>query len=261
MTDRSNLTWNPDTYTRFRGLRLRPAMDLVAQVPEIPEGDIVDLGCGNGAVAAVLAAQFPGRRLIGVDKSPEMLREAAQTAIYDRLMQADVRHWSPEEAPALIFSNAALHWIDDHNHLMPRLIGLLRAKGALAVQMPRQFDAPSHRLLRDVAAHLFPDIFDFSQEVAPVSAAFEYAARLSRFGEVTAWETEYVQAMPADPVAHPVRRFTESTAMLPVSSRLDPDQLALFLQAYDAALYAAYPLLPDGGVLFPFKRCFFVVKT
>lgn len=254
--------WNPGTYSRFRGLRLRPALDLMAQLPEVmPEGDVVDLGCGNGAVAGPLATRFPGRRLIGVDKSPDMLREAAQTAIYDWLMQADIALWMPDEAPALIFSNAALHWVNDHSTLMPRLVEQLRPRGCLAVQMPRQFDAPSHRLLRDVAEHLFPDMFDFSDFTAPVSPALDYASNLGHFGDVMAWETDYIQALPPDPVAHPVRRFTESTAMLPISERLNAEQLRLFLNAYDAALFAAYPLLENGGVLFPFKRSFFIVKT
>lgn len=68
--------WNPGAYARFRGLRLRPALDLLAQVPELPPGDVVDLGCGDGAVAEALRARFPDRRLVGVDASPAMLRVA-----------------------------------------------------------------------------------------------------------------------------------------------------------------------------------------
>ncbi len=70
--------WNPGTYARFRGFRLRPALDLLAQVGDIPEGPVIDLGCGNGAVCAVLAARF-GPRILGVDSSPAMLAEAKAT--------------------------------------------------------------------------------------------------------------------------------------------------------------------------------------
>ena len=47
----------------------------------------------------------------------------------------------------LIYSNAALHWLDDHAALMPRLMGLLKPGGVLAVQMPRNYAAPAHKAL------------------------------------------------------------------------------------------------------------------
>ena len=141
--------WNPEAYARFRGLRLRPALDLLAQVGDLPPGDIIDLGCGDGAAAAALAGRFPGRRLVGVDASPAMLERASG---YDAKVEADIAGWRPETPPALIFSNAVLHWLPDHAALMPRLARFLAPGGVLAVQMPRQQGAPSHRFLRDIAA-------------------------------------------------------------------------------------------------------------
>ena len=79
--------WSPGTYARFRGLRLRPAMDLLAQVGDLPDGPVVDLGCGDGAVGSALRQAFPGRRLIGVDSSPAML---AQARGYDALVETDI---------------------------------------------------------------------------------------------------------------------------------------------------------------------------
>ena len=73
--------WDPGTYARFRDLRLRPALDLMAQIGAVPEGPVVDLGCGDGAVAAALAARFPGHPLIGVDSSRAMLADAGATHV------------------------------------------------------------------------------------------------------------------------------------------------------------------------------------
>ena len=67
--------WNPERYARFGGLRLRPALDLLAQVGHVPDGAVIDLGCGNGAVGGALAARFEGRALVGVDSSPAMLAD------------------------------------------------------------------------------------------------------------------------------------------------------------------------------------------
>lgn len=250
--------WEPDRYGAFRDLRLRPALDLLAQVPGLPPGEVVDLGCGDGAVADALATRFPGRGLVGVDNSPAMLGKAAERLRYDRLIEADIAGWQPLVPPALIFSNAALNWVPDHAELMPRLAAMLRPGGMLAVQMPRQYAAPSHRLLQEVAAQLFPGRYPAA---APhVLEAAAYARLLLPLGEVRAWETGYVQML--DPVAqgHPVRAFTQSTAMRPFVQRMAPEEAEAFLAAYDAALDQAYPALPDGRVLFPFTRVFFVLE-
>lgn len=251
--------WSPVSYARYSDLRLRPALDLLAMVPEtLPEGDVVDLGCGSGAAAGALSARLPGRRLLGIDASPAMLAEARG---YDGLLEIDAALWRPESAPALIFSNAALHWLGDHTMLMPRLAGYLVPGGCLAVQLPRQFLAPSHRFLRDISAAMFPDRFDFSGWVPPVATAEAYARLLEPLGRVQAWQTDYVQRLNATPAAHPVRRFTESTAMRPIVDRLTKAEAIALVKAYEEALAVAYPALSDGSVLMPFRRVFFVLNV
>lgn len=249
----ANVTWSPGTYSRFRGLRLRPAVDLLAQVGDLPDGDVIDLGCGNGAVADALAGL--GRRLVGVDNSPEMLAKAEG---YDTLTLADIADWRPETPPALIFSNAALQWLDGHETLLPHLASLLVPGGVLAVQMPRQETAPSHRFMRDIALAMFPDRFEQVPEFR-VLAARDYASMLAPLGEVTAWETEYVQRLePSD--GHPVRQFTQSTGLMRFTSRMTEAEVGDYVAAYDRALAAAYPTERDGSVLFPFRRCFFILR-
>ncbi len=251
--------WSPETYGRFRGFRLRPALDLLAQVQVggLPAGDVVDLGCGDGAVAGPLRARFPDRRLVGVDGSSAMLARAVG---YDALVHADIAEWRGAGL-ALVFSNAALHWLGDHAGLMRRLAGMLVSGGVLAVQMPRQYDAPSHALLRAVAARMWPARFDFSGWVAPVIRAEGYARMLAGMGDVSAWETTYVQRLAAVEGAHPVRAFTESTAMRPFVEGLTEGEKAAFLAEYEAALTLAYPGQADGSVLFPFTRVFFTLRV
>lgn len=252
--------WDPASYGRFRGLRLRPALDLLAQVPDdLPEGRIVDLGCGTGAAGPALAARWPGRKLIGLDNSPEMLTEAAATGAYKRCDLADLRDWAPRKPVALIFSNAVLQWLGGQAALMARLVGHLAPGGVLAVQMPRQHQAPSHRFLRDFSAEMFPDRFDFSGWQPPVAAPLDYARMLAPLGAVTVWQTDYVQRLAPTPGAHPVRRFTEATALRPFAEKLSAEELAALIARYEAALELAYPAEPDGGVLFPFRRLFLTV--
>jgi trans-aconitate 2-methyltransferase len=253
--------WNPETYARFRGLRLRPALDLLAQIGELPAGEVVDLGCGDGGVAAELARRFPDGDLHGVDSSQAMLAKAGELQLYRSLDRADVGLWLPHAPTALIFSNAALHWLPDHAALLPRLARSLVPGGVLAVQMPRQFFAPSHRFLRDIAATMFADRFDFSHYQPPVATAVEYCEMLAPLGAVNSWETEYIQRLERAEGMHPVRAFTASTAMRPFAEKLTESEYAGFCQAYDTALGSAYPLHVDGSVLFPFRRLFFILRV
>jgi len=252
--------WNPGAYDRFRGLRLRPALDLLAQVPALPAGDVVDLGCGSGAAGPVLRARFPDRRLIGLDSSPAMLAEA-RGAGYDQLAEGDIKGWVPERPPALIFSNAALHWLGDHARLMPALAGLLAPGGVLAVQMPGNFLAPSHALLRAAAARLHPERVAQSPSLPPVLATDDYMRLLHPMGAVTGWETTYIQRLdPVEGGGHPVRAFTESTAMRPWLEGLSAAQAQAFIQDYEGGLEMAYPREAGGFVLFPFRRVFFTLR-
>jgi trans-aconitate 2-methyltransferase len=248
--------WNPGAYAAFRGLRLRPALDLLMQVGDVPAGPVADLGCGDGAVAGALRARFPKRRLIGVDASEAMLAKARG---YDALVAADIAEWRPEDPPAVIFSNAALQWLPDHAALIPALAARLAPGGTLAVQMPNQQDARSHALLREIAAAMFPGRFDFTDWRPRILSAAEYLDILDPLGRPSLWETEYSQIMAPVADGHPVRSFTASTAMRPFVEGMDADQTAAFLAAYDAALAQAYPPRADGSVVFPFRRLFFTL--
>ena len=243
--------WNPGAYERFRDLRLRPAMDLLSAVGALPDGPCVDLGCGAGAAGAALKERCTGRTLIGVDSSPAMLSKAQETGAYDRLVQADVSDWVPDDAPALIFSNAVLNWLSEHTTLLPRLARLVAPGGWFAMQVPGQNDAPSHRLWRDLTGQ---------SGVAGVLDPVEYADLLMPLGPVDVWETRYVQCLPASNQGHPVRRFTESTYGRQFLDSLDDAGRTALVAAYDAAIEAHYPTRADGTVLFPFRRVFAVLQ-
>lgn len=251
--------WNPESYARFGDLRLRPALDLIGRIGVLPEGAVVDLGCGTGAAGPALRARFAGRSLVGLDASPSMLAAAAKGGAYDRLVEADAARWQADAPVALLFSNAALHWLPDHATLLPRLAHELVPGGVLAVQMPRQHGAPSHRFLRDFAVEMFPDRFDIGGSTPPVAHPVEYHRMLAPLGRVDVWETDYVQRLDPATGGHPVRRFTEATAMRPFLERLSAAEAADFMARYEAALAAAYPVEGDGSVLFPFRRVFLVL--
>ena len=251
--------WTPENYDRFGNVRLQPALDLLGRIGEVPEGDIVDLGCGSGAMGEALVRRFPGQRLIGVDASPAMLGKALSRAEFSDLQQADIADWVPERAPGLIFSNAALQWLGGHEALLPRLARSLRPGGYLAVQMPHQNAAPSHRGWAQAFAALFGDrAVGKGSEVLEPGAYFEI---LTPYGDMQVWESEYYQHLPRAEDGHPVRLFTESTFGRPyLAAAGDTTEQARLIESYEAAMAEAYPLREDGSVLFPFRRLFFVLR-
>jgi trans-aconitate 2-methyltransferase len=144
------MTWNPEQYLKFAAARQRPALDLLARLAGEP-ARIVDLGCGAGNITRLLAERWPHAQITGVDSDPAMLAKAAASASAICWQSADIAAWQGEQPLDLVFSNAALHWLGDHQHLLLRLVEQLAVGGVLAVQMPSNFAAPSHRILLELA--------------------------------------------------------------------------------------------------------------
>ncbi|MDX1691428.1 MAG: methyltransferase domain-containing protein, partial [Acidimicrobiia bacterium] len=184
--------WDPGQYLRFEDHRLRPAVELVHRIPPIEVWEGWDLGCGTGNVTRILAGRFPEAHLTGLDSSEAMIDEASSVEGID-WVAGDVADWDPGHAIDLIFSNAALHWLDDHDSLLPRLMGFLRPGGVLAVQMPRNFGEPSHQLLYETARD--PRWADRTAHLAgwdPVDEPSAYSDRLSGVSSsIDLWETRY----------------------------------------------------------------------
>ena len=144
--------WNPEQYARFEKERALPFHDLVALVERRTRMRVVDLGCGTGALTRQLHDDLGAAETLGIDSSAEMLEKAAGHASSSlHFEQGDIAAFAATDLD-LLFSNAALHWIPDHERLFPKLISWLGGRGQLAVQMPWNDDHPSHRVAREVAA-------------------------------------------------------------------------------------------------------------
>ena len=248
--------WDPAQYLKFDDHRLRPALDLLARIPIAEARQIWDLGCGTGNVTALLAEKWPGARVTGLDSSPAMLAKARANAAI-AWVDGDVTTWTAPSPVDLVFTNAVLHWVPDHARLLPRLLDQVRKGGVLAVQMPRQFDAPSHTLLDETAL-----AGPWAERLKPLlgSAAVATPADYWRWlrplaASLDVWEAEYLHVLSGD---NAVVEWTKGTTARPLLDALDPAEKDEFLAAYGRRIAGAYPPEPDGRTLFPFRRLFIV---
>lgn len=251
------MTWDPARYLSFGDERLRPAHDLLARVPLEAPVRIADLGCGPGNATGLLAQRWPGARIVAVDSAPEMLERARESGIEATWVEADLARWAPEEPLDLIYANAVFQWLEDHERLFPRLMGFLRPGGALALQMPRNFDAPSHALMRETAASgPWADRLKDVLRGAPVAPPGDYFAILKDHAAgLDIWESEYLHVLEGD---DPVLNWTRGTALRPVMDALPAAEYDAFEAAFAERLRRAYPRREDGTTLFPFRRLFIV---
>ncbi|HJV91571.1 MAG TPA: methyltransferase domain-containing protein [Holophagaceae bacterium] len=253
------MAWDPGLYLRFSDLRLRPAVELLARVDLEAPSRLVDLGCGTGTSTGLLRARWPEADLEGVDSSAEMLEAAAAGEPRTRWTQADLATWSAPAPADLIFANASLQWVGDHEHLLPRLVDQLTPGGVLAVQMPANHAEPSHALIREVAAagpwrHRFHGFEPWHPPLPPRRLHELLAPRAARLDQ---WDTVYQQVMDG-PAA--ILAWVRATALRPYLDRLEPEARATFEGEYLARLTEAYPELEGGHTPFPFRRRFLVLK-
>jgi trans-aconitate 2-methyltransferase len=253
--------WDADQYNKFAAERERPFADLVAQVQRGRDetGQIVDLGCGPGRLTWQLAKRWPAARVVGVDNSAEMLAKARPLEIPGRLefVQADLATWSPAQPVDFIFSNAALHWIADHEKLLRRLAGWLPRGGTLAVQMPNRFDGPVQAAIDETAAdpRWAAQLKGVGLHRGSVQPVEWYARLLQDLGfVVNAWETTYLHVLSGE---NPVLEWFQGTGLRPLLARLDAASAEQFRADLATRFRALYPPR-HGTTLFPMPRLFFV---
>lgn len=251
--------WDPEQYLKFADARLRPAIDLLAQVALPDPRRIFDLGCGPGNSTQLLRARWPSALITGIDGSGAMLAQAAREVEGCQWLQADLADWRAPAAADLIFSNAALHWVADHERLFPRLLSQLAPGGLLAVQMPNNFSAPSHTLIADAAkSGPWRDTLEPLLRPAPVHEPSYYFELLEPLApQVSIWETEYLQLLRG---ADPVKEWVKGSWLKPLLDALAPPERAAFEAEYARRIRGAYPPLPSGITLFPFKRLFLIAR-
>lgn len=249
-------SWDPTLYRSFDDHRSRPFHDLVARVGATAPRRVVDAGCGPGHLTSVLTARWPGAPVEAFDASPDMV-DAARANGVDAVVR-DVVDWTPEPDADVVVANAVLQWEPTHPQLMRRWADAMPAGGWLAVQVPGNFDAPSHALTRELAGEPAWRDAVALRGADSVHDPSGYADLLAPVAQVDAWETTYLHRLTGD---DPVLRWISGTALRPVRDALDDAAYAAFVDELAPRLRVAYPPSADGSTWFPFRRIFVVARV
>lgn len=254
------MPWDPAQYLKFADQRLRPAIDLLNRVDLAEPREVYDLGSGTGNVTRLLKLRWPNARVTGVDGSAEMLAKATAAMPEITWQRADLSLFHPPRPADLLYSNAALHWLGDHGSLFPALLADLPPGGVLAVQMPRNFLAPSHTAIAEAARMgAWRSKIEPLLRPSPVAEpAFYYDLLASRTAHLDIWETEYLQVLEGE---NPVKEWTKGTWLRQFLDALEEPERSGFETSYASLVARAYPRRADGRTLFPFRRLFIIARV
>jgi trans-aconitate 2-methyltransferase len=247
---------------QFGDYRDRPFFDLTGRIKAETPHQVVDLGCGPGNLTATLARRWPEARVLGLDSSGEMLAKAAGHAESLPGLSfglADIAGWTPPAETDVVVTNAALQWVPGHQEMLAGWLGALKPGAWFAMQVPGNFNAPSHTLMRELAGstHWKPKLQGVLRGGESVGEPAEYLRIMLDAGCISdAWETTYQQVLTG---TDPVLDWVRGTALRPVLASLSAEDGQAFEAEYAAALRAAYPGTSHGTV-FAFRRIFAVAQ-
>lgn len=230
-------TWNPEQYARFQTERKQPYLDLRDLLRYRADMRIADLGCGSGALTADLHAHLHAKETVGYDASERMLAEAkAHPAPGLRFVNKRIEEFATLQPFDLIFSNAALHWVSDHQRQLSRLTAALSADGQLAFQVPANHAHPSHACALETAreAEFAAALAGYAQPQNVLEPA-AYAELLNALG----YREQHVRLQVYGhllPASADVVEWVKGTLLTAYEARLAPELFARFVDRYRARL-------------------------
>ncbi len=246
--------WNSNQYLKFKTQRTQPAVDLAMRVIDRAPKTIADIGCGPGNSTAVLARIFPRGDILGIDNSPNMIEKARKEHPNLRFQLCEAL--ALEGMFDLLFSNACLQWIPNHETLIPALMDKLNAGGVLAVQIPMNGEEPLFQLIKEVAAEPKWGLRDVPMppnETRTPSAYFDILSGCSSAFDI--WETKYYHPL-ADHKA--LVDWVKGTRLRPYLDYLGDKRGSEFEREIAYRAEAIYPVTKTGEVVLGFRRLFFV---
>jgi trans-aconitate 2-methyltransferase len=250
--------WNPNLYMQFRSERTQPSIDLIAKIKPVEPKSIIDIGCGPGNSTQVLVNRWPNAKITGLDSSSSMIRKAEQDYPNQEWIVADALTYDPEIEYDIVFSNAVIQWIPNHEDLLKKFHGMLSDNGTVAIQIPLFWDMPLGKIINETAKDSrWKEQMEGIEDLFTIhNYSFYYDNLSNLFNSIDIWETHYFHILDSH-IA--ILEMMRSTGLKPYLDKLDTDlDINLFEKKVMIEIEKAYPKQKNSKVLLPFKRLFFI---
>ncbi len=221
------MTWSPEQYQRFQTERKQPYLDLLSLIERRPRMRVVDLGCGTGELTRELHETLGAEETVGIDDSDTMLLKSGH--FEDEMLRferGNIEAFVTDKPYDLVFSNAAMHWIPEHEQLLRRLTNFLAMDGQIAIQFPVNDSHPSHAIASEVAQE-----FGIAPRPAYVLEPERYAEILNGLG----YKRQHVRMQVYGhvlPSTDDVVEWVRGALLTWYQSLLSPEKFEEFLNAY-----------------------------
>jgi len=250
--------WNPEMYLKYKNERTQPSIDLVSRIKLTGLKEIIDIGCGPGNSTQILSQRWPYSNIIGVDNSSAMIQKAKLDYPEQEWLLLDAGSLNLNKKYDLVFSNATIQWIPDHEKLMASLLDLVEQGGALAIQVPMYSNMPINGVVESVSNNNYWKgltkncINNFTFH----SPDFYYIQVSKKVSDIDLWTTSYFHIMDSH---KSIVDMIKSTGLKPYLDVLKSESDKLkFESDVLREIKKTYPEQINGKVLFPFERLFFV---
>lgn len=252
------IDWNPNLYMQFRSERTQPSIDLITKINPADPKSIIDIGCGPGNSTQMLVNRWPKAQITGLDSSPAMIKNAKQNYPNQKWIVADALVYNSEIEYDIVFSNAVIQWIPNHEKLLKKFHGMLSFNGLVAVQIPLFWDMPLGKIINEAAQDK-----RWNEQMAGIADLFTihdysyYYNHLSNlYNSIDIWETHYFHIMDSHTT---IIEMMRSTGLKPYLDKLNSDlEINQFEKQVLIGIEKAYPKQKNGKVLLPFNRLFFI---
>ncbi len=250
--------WNPSLYMQFKSERTQPSVDLISKIDHVEPKSIIDIGCGPGNSTQVLVNRWSKSQITGLDSSAAMIEKAKRDYPNQEWLVADASTYESETKFDIVFSNAVIQWLPNHDLLLTKFHDLLSTNGVLAVQIPLFWDMPLGKLINNTAqddrwktqTEGVSDLFT----IHDYSFYYEHLANI--FTSVDIWKTDYIHILNSH---ESILEMIRSTGLKPYLERMHNDSdKKEFEEVILKEIIKAYPVQKNGKVLFPFNRLFFI---
>lgn len=249
---KSQKAWDPAIYNQFSSQREEPFWDLASLVEPIENAKVVDLGCGDGRLTAELHSRLHAKSTIGIDFAPAMLAStAAHTSDAISFENSDIATWESPSTFDILFSNASLQWVDNHESVLANWKASLTDGGQLAVQVPNNADHPAYLMASEMGEEWLGSEAPKDTVAKNVLKPEEYSNILESLG----FERQHVRLVVYPhylPTTSDVVEWIKGTSLNRFKAVMPAEDYARFIEEYRERLLSE--LGEKSPYFFTFKR-------